>query len=283
MPFPLAHPAAVLPLRRLCPRFLSFAALMIGSIAPDTAYSIDDLNKFSDTVKFLFGDTANNLECVKQTWDWDDFSHTFAGSFGFCLPIGLVMFAIFLALRSGVVAILPNPHRDALRLSCEQGAKPAFLSVAVSMLVGIWLHGGWDQFTNGDRWSGSHWTFLHYHFMKLGSTRLEVVNLIWWCSSLGGMAALLTAYFRFLKARQVPLWVFNREEARYYRLWLALGLIAAVVATPLTLRFVDPRQSLGDLFDFLHRFSGYFLAGLCTLIAFTALFKKFRPLPSPKK
>src|SRR5437762_2617545 len=44
MPFPLAHPAAVLPLRRYCPRFLSFPALVIGSIAPDFGYCFGDLN-----------------------------------------------------------------------------------------------------------------------------------------------------------------------------------------------------------------------------------------------
>jgi len=59
MPFPVAHPAAVLPLRRYCPRYLSFPALVVGSLSPDLGY--------------LFG----HLHA-----DW--FSHRFwAGSFGF--------------------------------------------------------------------------------------------------------------------------------------------------------------------------------------------------------
>jgi hypothetical protein len=35
MPFPLAHPVAVLPFRRYCPRFFSLPALVAGSLVPD--------------------------------------------------------------------------------------------------------------------------------------------------------------------------------------------------------------------------------------------------------
>jgi len=45
MPLPLAHPAAVLPLRRFCPQYFDCPALVLGSILPDFAYAIDDLNK----------------------------------------------------------------------------------------------------------------------------------------------------------------------------------------------------------------------------------------------
>src|SRR6266404_5342332 len=62
MAFPLAHPAAVLPLRRYCPRGFNFAALVVGSLSPDAGY--------------LFG--QRNV---------DEFSHRVVGSFGFCLPV----------------------------------------------------------------------------------------------------------------------------------------------------------------------------------------------------
>ncbi|MBA3727450.1 MAG: DUF4184 family protein, partial [Armatimonadetes bacterium] len=38
MPWTFSHPAAVLPLRRLCPQSLDFAALVIGSTTPDIGY-----------------------------------------------------------------------------------------------------------------------------------------------------------------------------------------------------------------------------------------------------
>jgi hypothetical protein len=44
MPFPLAHPAAVLPLRRYCPKYLSFPVLIVGSLVPDVGYCLGRLN-----------------------------------------------------------------------------------------------------------------------------------------------------------------------------------------------------------------------------------------------
>ena len=53
-------------MRRFCPRYLSFPALIAGSLSPDFGY--------------LF-----------RHFHVDSFSHRFwAGSFGFCLPVGLL-------------------------------------------------------------------------------------------------------------------------------------------------------------------------------------------------
>lgn len=272
MPFPLAHPAAVLPFRRFCPRHLSFAALLMGSIVPDLAYAMDDLNKFSATVAFSLGRWAENLIYVREAWDWDDFSHSWIGSILFDLPVALVLFAVYLALRSALTTLLPNPHRVALRPLCAQPA-PGFRSIVGSLLIGIWLHVGWDYFTNGDRWAGP-WGVLHFQLFAVGSNHLEVYRGIWWCSTLGGMAALLIAYRHFLGRRELPLWSFRREEAKYYGLWLVMLLLSAVIAAPLTLRFIQPGPSLRDLFGFIHRFSGYFLTSLCSMIALLALYRK---------
>ena len=76
MPFPTAHPAAVLPLRRYCPRLFNFPALIIGSLVPDLGYPLARFYR-------QFGDT----------------SHTFYGSFVFCLPAGLLA-----TLLSGLAA-----------------------------------------------------------------------------------------------------------------------------------------------------------------------------------
>ncbi len=43
MPFTFSHPAAVLPFTRLTPRYLNFAALVIGSTTPDMGYFLHDL------------------------------------------------------------------------------------------------------------------------------------------------------------------------------------------------------------------------------------------------
>jgi len=87
MPFTLAHPAAVLPFRRFCPRHFNFPALVIGSITPDIGY--------------LFG-----------RWNVDEFSHSLPGSLGFGLPVGIVLMILFYSLRLPVIGILPKRQRQ---------------------------------------------------------------------------------------------------------------------------------------------------------------------------
>jgi len=271
MPFPLAHPAAALPFRRYCPRHLSFVALLIGSILPDAAYSIDDINKFSDTFSFIFGDAVKNWEWVTNTWDWDDFSHTVPGSIVFCLPVGLALLTIFFYFRSTLIAILPNPHRQVLRAVCENSRKPTFTSASASLLLGSWLHMLWDCFTNGDRSTGEQWAFLRVRIISVGTVHLQTDRVIWWISSVGGMASLVYAYWQFLRREQAPLWSLQRRDTKIYLLWAGMFLVATIIAVPFTLQFASPTKSLPELFDFVHRFSGYFLTALCGLIVLVCI------------
>src|SRR5215472_4410846 len=86
MPFPLAHPAAVLPIRRWF-KWLSFPALVIGSLVPDAGYLIPQ-----------FG----------------DLSHDILGSILFGLPVGGLMLAAFYALRRPVVIRTPSRLRRSI-------------------------------------------------------------------------------------------------------------------------------------------------------------------------
>src|SRR2546426_9342497 len=113
MPFPLAHPAAVLPLRRYCPRYLNFPALMIGSLTPDVGYCL-------------------------QRFRVDQFSHSFVGSVAFCLPTGIAMLLVFYAIRESLVAALPAPHRDALLPLCRKPNDRPASAIVLSLLIGAW-------------------------------------------------------------------------------------------------------------------------------------------------
>lgn len=74
MPWTFAHPAAVLPLRRFCPRYLNFPALMTGALMPDLGYYIPGA-------------------------DFATHAHSFQGSVEVCLPAGLAVLCVFLVLR----------------------------------------------------------------------------------------------------------------------------------------------------------------------------------------
>src|SRR5438128_11140820 len=90
MPFPLAHPAAVLPLRRFCPRLLSFPALVVGSICPDLGYA--------------FGETGVS-----------DFSHTVTGGTAFGLLTGCIVLGLVYLSKNWVLAIAPVTYKVELQ------------------------------------------------------------------------------------------------------------------------------------------------------------------------
>ena len=277
MPLPLAHPVAALPLRRFCPRYLDFSALVIGSIVPDAAYAIDDLNKFSRTLVYVFGPTVEKLSWVRKAWDWDDFSHAVLGSVGFCLPLGLFFLWVFFSLRGALVTTLPNPHRDALLPLCD-GPRCSMRTGVRSLLVGIWIHIAWDSLTNGDRWLGQHWAFLHWQ-IDAGVTKIELCRVFWLFSSLGGMLVLMGAYLKFLKRGRSTGWLYQPGELTYYLLWLTVFALSAFVAIPLSLQFASFRGTVHERLTFLHRFAGYYIAALAigmTLLALGSVLHRHR-------
>jgi hypothetical protein len=202
--FPLAHPAAVLPLRRWCPSRLNFAALVIGSLTPD----------------------------ISNFLDWDHFTHSFRGSFEFGLPAGIVLLLIFYRVRRPLVEMLPNPHREALLPLCI-GRENSFFVWAVSLLVGNWSHQGWDFFTHGDSRMIQEWGSVTMPFHVGGSNELKVSGILYLLSTAGGLVALTLTYLSFLKRSGKPLFGAPIEWRRY-GLWVGILSIPAVPALILT-------------------------------------------------
>jgi hypothetical protein len=168
MPFPLAHPAAVLPLRRFCPRYLSFPALVIGSVTPDVGY--------------LFG-----------RWDLDSFSHTALGSLGFGLPAGLLLLGLLYGLRAPAVRLLPERQRQAFEPLCRRPLG-APLVVVVSLLLGVWTHLMWDSFTHTHGWLVEHCWVLQAPVVSVGPFTVRVCHFLWYGCSFVGVAWLFVAF-----------------------------------------------------------------------------------------
>jgi hypothetical protein len=236
MPFPLAHPAATLPLRRWCPRFLDFSALVVGSLVPDLAACIDD---------------------------WDYFSHTILGSFVFCLPVGLLTLWIFYQIRAPLVATFPNPHRDALSPLCVAGPN-SFIRIVVSLLLGSWLHIIWDLLTHEHSWLVRHSVLSSITF---GGLRLN--HVIWLFSSIIGVAMLFVTYLSLLRKGNTPTKGFLGSDCRAYAFWIAILSVPFVGAVPLT--FHDPTYYHGAFFPFLAMY--YFGCCYLTLIVAGLLIK----------
>src|SRR5882672_5707423 len=168
MPFPLAHPAAVLPLRRYCARWLNFPALVIGSLVPDAGY--------------LFrNDEISSL------------SHQLTGSITLDLPGGLLMLVLFYVLRHYAVELLPGSRRQMFLALCRR-PMGSFWLATFSLLIGIWSHVFWDSFTHGDGWIVGQLSILQTPLFQFGGRTARVCHLLWYASSFGGVVWLFIAF-----------------------------------------------------------------------------------------
>ena len=172
MPFTLAHPAAVLPLRRTR---LPFSALVVGSMSPDFEY----LLRLSPTSVV---------------------SHTPLGLVSFCVPASLVVLGLFHELW------LP-----ALRVLCGREVRPAgagvpqrsplvlargFLVMIVAILVGALTHLIWDAFTHEHGWAVARMPLLVRTVFETRWGGVRVYKLLQHGSTLAGMGLLARAMHR---------------------------------------------------------------------------------------
>lgn len=214
MPWTFAHPAAVLPLRRLCPRWLSWPGLLLGAMGPDLSYYVG-----------LHGPLRA-------------FCHTAEGILSLCLPVCLAMLAALLRFAKPLTVLLPEPHRGLVRAELQPPPQGAALGVAVavlSILAGAATHVGWDLLTHGDPLSGE-WE----------RAPLAPPDLLQHLSSVLGVAALAIAYR--LARRQRPPGTrdgLDRRRATVVRccfaVALAVGALSAWGLTPPTLPAYESR------------------------------------------
>src|SRR5579883_1020860 len=130
MPFTLAHPAAVLPLRRA--RLLRTLPLVVGALSPDLPY-------------YLPWRIAKHIPPI---------SHTAFGLFAFDVPVGLLMLACVWLLRAPLAAPLGTVGRTKGLAALKRfGGRPLNWALApLSVLVGAWTHLAWDSLTHPDGW-----------------------------------------------------------------------------------------------------------------------------------
>lgn len=147
MPYPFAHPAAVLPLARPMGRLAVPSALAIGSVVPDLWYFVPFVSRVD--------------------------SHGLAGLLWFCLPVGLSVYAIFhLLLKDPLIALL-SPRLGAFSSPGLPTAR--WHAVVVSLLVGAATHQVWDALTHSNDFA------VHGHnWAQHASTVLGTVVLAWW-------------------------------------------------------------------------------------------------------
>lgn len=200
MPFTLAHPAAILPLRRF--RCLQTVPLIIGSLVPDLPYFLPTRLGLS------FPDT-----------------HTFYGSLTICLPLGLGLLLLTLLLQEPLTVLLGARARWLFLRSLERfNARPLRWPIALlSVLIGCWTHIAWDSFTHQTGWTTLRVAALSAPVSLFGWDT-STSHLLQYVSSVFGLAV-LAIWFRKLLLRVPPAVGADQPPARAR--WLVLAVISS--------------------------------------------------------
>ncbi|MBV8496756.1 MAG: DUF4184 family protein [Gammaproteobacteria bacterium] len=172
MPFTLAHPAAILPLRGW--RQLRTVPLVIGALVPDLPYYLP-----ASLARFVLD------------------SHDFRASFTKCLLLGYALLAGVVLLRQPLTALLPARAR-ALCLAAVApftGRAREWAWAAPAIVLGVWTHLLWDSFTHADGWMVQRIAALRAAFV-LGPWHETVYHALQYLSSLVGLCVLVLWYDR---------------------------------------------------------------------------------------
>jgi len=125
MPFTLAHPAAVLPLRGT--KYLRMVPLILGTLVPDAPHYVP-----ASLGRFMPG------------------THSLWGSCTTCLALGYVALVTIFLLRRPLTALLSARARWlCLSALAPFGQRPLeWLFAPLAIVVGVWTHLAWDSFTH---------------------------------------------------------------------------------------------------------------------------------------
>lgn len=177
MPWTFSHPAAILPLKRYCPRYLSFPGLLAGSLMPDFGYYI------------------GNFELARH-------AHTVLGGVYACLPPGLVLLLLLALLRDPLLFLLPRRHRDVVGHVLPESTRLTLRALAVvcaSIVIGAWSHTAWDALTHDGRWGQVQLPWLGEVVWTLAGVEIPVYAVLQHASTLFGALVLVVGYRRRLR------------------------------------------------------------------------------------
>ncbi len=239
MPFTVSHAAAVLPLHRHTR--LPLTALMVGSMAPDFGY--------------IF-----SYEASRQL------THSFAGLFIFCLPVGLLVWLFYVAvLEKATITLLSD--RWHTRFAHTDAITPSLIGrAAIAVVLGAATHLLWDAFTHRGtfvtdaipallgRTPGFEWLPI-YHLLHGLSSAVGLVILILWARHLHRLPA---------KSLIRPYNISDRARSGALSFLIIGSLLAALIEWA---PYAHSRYDAQFFFAAVGLLSGFFVAWCCIAIA----------------
>lgn len=171
MPFTLAHPAAVLPLRGV--RHLRTAPLILGAMVPDLPI-------------YLPGGFGRHMPIT----------HNLAHSFTIDLLLGYLSLAVLCILQRPLTALLSPRARALCRRALSGFRRPVeWAWAAAALLIGIWMHLLWDSFTHERGWVVRRVAALSAP-LTFGPYNGTVYHALQYLSSVIGLCVLVLWYDR---------------------------------------------------------------------------------------
>lgn len=228
VPWTFAHPAAVLPFRKIGQFRLPLAALVIGSIAPDLGYYVGQFRLAT-------------------------FAHSTIGVILVCLPTGALVLALFSVIQPALIQLLPHPHRhaivEALRARCYRAKRSQDLALAaMGLIVGAGTHTVWDSFTHATGFAVQWMPVLQTTLFEIGSRQMHVYSLFQHASTLIGVGVLVVTYCRWLRSQQpVPAATNHRQERLRYVVLIGCFACACAVGVLGAGASADSRPDGGGL------------------------------------
>ena len=222
MPWTFAHPAAVLPLRRLGALRLPLVGLVVGSIAPDLGYYVG-------------------------RFDMGTFAHSGLGILLFCIPVSVALSLLVIRWRLALTAPLPTRHRNAIdRLATPDTASLAGIaSLVAATFVGALTHVLWDSFTHATGEAVRSISVLRALIGVYGGRNLYVYNVLQHASTALGLLVLVIGYWRWLRRSDaVPR---DAGPVRGLSLVAALALAAVLLGLYCALWIAPPAGSISRL------------------------------------
>ena len=180
MPFTLAHPAAVLPLRGF--RYLRTVPLVIGALVPDASYYLP-----KNVGRYLIG------------------NHSFTGSYTICLVLGYALLTGVFVLRRPLTALLSGRARSLCLSALEPFRRNPreWVFAALAIVLGVWTHLLWDSFTHPEGWMVRRVAALSAP-VTIASYRGAVYHVLQYLSSALGLAVLAVWYWRLPAPHALP-------------------------------------------------------------------------------
>ena len=210
MPFTVSHIAAVLPGYRPLTRAHAFTAAVIGSMVPD------------------FGLLVPGFMTRWQT-------HSLAGLFTFCLPVGLPAYWLTLLLiRPAMIEVVPDGAYVRLRDADPPASirqLRAWLHAAAALLLGAATHLIWDAFTHENARGVRMFPLLTDYGPEMAGHAVHLYRWLQYGSSVFGLAVVVAALSLWLHHAPALVEPPIRRIARPERLaWLGAYLLPSLLA-----------------------------------------------------